>query len=141
MRAAVGVFYWLVAALLALNAIYVSVAESRLWPGLLVPAALLLLGLWLPGLRKYSGIGLIVFGTYPALLITRGVLSQVVSTDWSCSTVAFDGISNPNGGSAIGGSAGCTTVSIDLILFGVCLWAVALLGVFLVRRRPRPGNS
>ena len=140
MRAAIGISYWAVVALLALFAVYVSVAESRLWPGLLVPAALALLGLWWPGSR-YAGIGLIVFGSYPALLITSAVLRQVASTDWSCSTVAFDGISNPNGGYAIGGSAGCTTVSIDLILFGLAMWAVALLGTFLLRRRPRPGGA
>jgi hypothetical protein len=140
MLAAVGVFYWLVVALLTLNAIYVSFAESRLWSGLLVPATLVLLGLWWPGLG-YFGVGLIVFSAYPALLVTREVLRQVVSTDWSCSTVAFDGISNPNGGHAIGGSAGCTTVSIDLILFVLCMWAVALLGAFLLRRRPRPGDA
>lgn len=84
---------------------------------------------------------MIVFGSYPALLVTSAVLSQVTSTEWSCSTVAFDGISNPNGGRAIGMSAGCTTVSIDLILFGMCMWAVATLGVFLLRRPPRPGNA
>ena len=54
MRAAVGIFYWLVFALLGPNAIYVSVAESRLWPGLLVPAALVLFGLLWPGLG-YAG--------------------------------------------------------------------------------------
>jgi hypothetical protein len=138
MRAAVGIFYWLVVALLALFAVYVSVAGNRLWPGLLVPAALVLLGVWWPGLG-YSGVGLIVFGAYPALLVTGALLNQVASTDWSCSGVAFDGISNPNGGAAIGGSAGCTVVSVDLILFGICLWAVALLGILLLR--PRPANA
>ena len=29
---------------------------------------------------------------------------------------------------AIGMSAGCTTVSIDLIMFGLALWATMLLG-------------
>jgi hypothetical protein len=140
MGAAVGILYWAVVALLALFAVYVSVAESNLWPGLLVPVALAPLGLWWSGLR-YAGIGLIVFGAYPALLVTSAVTRQVVSTDWSCSTVAFDGISNPNGGSAIGMSAGCTTVSIDLIMFGVCMWAVALLGILVLRRPPRPGNA
>jgi len=140
MRAAVGIFYWAVVALLALFAVYVSVAENRLWPGLSVPTVLAFLGLWWPGPR-YAGMGLIVFGTYPALLISNAVLGQVVSTDWSCSTVAFDGISNPNGGRAIGMSAGCTTVSVDLILFGACMWAVALLGILLLRRQPRPGNA
>ncbi len=140
MRAAIGISYWAVVALLTLNAVYVSVAESRLWPGLLIPVALTLFGLWWSGLR-YAGVGLIVFGTYPALLITSAVLRQVVSTDWSCSTVAFDGISNPNGGSAIGMSAGCTTVSVDLILFGMCMWVVAVLGAFLLRRPPRPGSA
>jgi hypothetical protein len=109
MRAAVGIFYWVVVALLALNAVYVSVAESRLWAGLLVPAA---------------------------LLVTRFLADQIVGMDWSCSEVAFDGISNPSGG-----TFGCTVVSIDLVLFGLCMWAMALLGVFLLRRRPRPGNA
>ena len=102
MRAMVGIVYWLVAGLLILFAVYLSVAESRLWPGLLVPAALVLFGLWWPGLR-YSGAALLVFGAYPALLITRAVLLQIYSSDWACSTVDFDGISNPNGGFAVGG--------------------------------------
>ncbi len=34
-------------------------------------------------------------------------------------------------------SAGCTTVSIDLILFALLLWATALLGAALLYRRPR----
>lgn len=140
MRAVIGIFYWVVVALLTLFAVYVAVAESRLWPGVLVPAALIPLGLWWPGF-KYAGIGLVVFGAYPALLITTAVLRQVGSTDWSCSTVDFDGISNPNGGYSIGGSAGCTTVSIDLILFGLCLWAVVLLGAVLLRHRPQPGRQ
>lgn len=135
MRAAVGIFYWLTVALLTLFAIYVSGAESRLWPGLLVPAALVLFGLWWPGIR-YSGVGLIVFGAHPALLVTRSVADQIVGTDWSCSEVAFDGISNSRGG-----TFSCTVVSIDLILFGLCMWAVALLGALLLRRPPRPGDA
>ena len=111
MRSAVSVFYWLVVALLALNAIYASVAESRLWDGLLVPAVLAIFGLWWPGLR-YSGAALILFGAYPALFVTRFVADQVVSMDWSCSEVAFDGIANPHGG-----TFGCTRVSVGLILF------------------------
>jgi hypothetical protein len=136
MRAAVGVLYWFVVGLLALHALYVSVGESRPWPGLLVPVALALLGAVWPGLGR-SGAALVVFGLYPALLITGAVLGQVFSSDWSCSTVAFDGISNPNGGRAVGMSAGCTTVSIDLILFALLLWATALLGAALLYRRPR----
>jgi hypothetical protein len=38
---------------------------------------------------------------------------------------------------AIGMSAGCTTVSIDLILFGLALWATAHLGAALVDRQSR----
>jgi hypothetical protein len=136
MRPAVGVLYWFVVGLLALNALYVSVGESRLWPGLVVPVALALLGAMWPGLG-YSGAALIAFGLYPALLITGAVLGQVFSSDWSCATVAFDGISNPNGGRAVGMSASCTTVSIDLILFALLLWATALLGAALLYRRPR----
>jgi hypothetical protein len=134
MRAAVGVLYWFVVGLLALHALYVSFGESRLWPGLLVPVALALLGAVWPGLG-HSGAALIAFGLYPALLITGAVLGQVFSSDWSCSTVAFDDISNPNGGRSIGGSAGCTTVSIDLILFALLLWATALLGAVLLYRK------
>lgn len=140
MRAVVGVLYWFLVGLLALNALYVSVGENRLWLGLLVPVALALFGAWWPGVG-YSGMALVAFGAYPALLITRAVLVQVFSTDWSCSTVGFDGISNPNGGMAIGMSAGCTTVSIDLILFGLALWATALLGAALIRRRSRHANA
>lgn len=135
MRAAAGTVYWLVVGLLALFALYVSVAEGGLWFGLLIPAALALIGLWWPGLR-YSGAGLIVFGAYPALLITRSVADQIVGMDWSCSEVAFDGIANPNGG-----SIGCTVLSIDLILFGMGMWAVALLGAVLLYRRPRHGGA
>lgn len=123
MRAMVGIFYWLVVGLLILFAVYLSVAESRLWPGLLVPAALL------------------VFGAYPALLITRAVLLQIYSSDWACSSVDFDGISNPNGGFAVRESAGCTTVSMDLLLFGIGLWTVALLGAVLLYRQPRPTGA
>jgi hypothetical protein len=136
MRATIGIVYWLVVGLLVLNALYVSVAESRLWwSGALVPAALALLGAWWPGLG-YSGAGLVVVGAYPALFITRFVLDQIFSMDWSCSTVAFDGISNPNGG-----TAGCTTVSIDLILFMLVLWTIALLGAALLYRQPRPRGA
>ena len=139
MRPTVGVLYWFVVGLLALHALYVSVGESRLWPGLMLPVALALLGAMWPGVG-YSGAALIAFGLYPALWITGAVLGQVFSSDWSCSTVAFDGISNPNGGRAVGMSAGCTTVSIDLILFALLLWATALLGVALLyRRSPRVG--
>ena len=140
MRAVVGVLYWVLVGLLALNALYVSVAENRLWSGLLIPAALALFGAWWPGLR-YSGAGLVVIGVYPALFITRAILLQIFSSDWSCSEVAFDGISNPNGGMAIGGSAGCTTVSIDLILFTLVLWTIALLGAVLVFRWPRHAGA
>jgi hypothetical protein len=134
-RAAVGVFYWVVVALLSLFGVYVSVAEGRLWPGLLVPAALALFGLWWPGLG-YSGAGLIVFGAYPALLVTRSVADQIAGMNWSCSDVAFDGISNPGGG-----KFGCTVVSVDLVLFGVCMWAVAFLGTLLPWDRPRPAGT
>ncbi len=140
MRAVVGILYWGLVGFLALFALYVSVAENRLWSGSLIPAALALFGAWWPGLR-YSGAGLVVVGAYPALFITRAVLLQIFSSDWSCSTVAFDGISNPNGGMAIGGSAGCTTVSIDLILFGLGLWSLALLGAVLLFRWPRYGSA
>ncbi len=135
MRAAVGIFFWLMVALLGLNAIYVSVAEARLWSGLLIPAALVLFGLLWPGLG-YAGVGLIVFGAYPALLVTRFVAAQIIGMDWSCSEVAFDGISNSSGG-----TFGCTVVSVDLLLFGLGMWAVALLGALLLRRPPRPGNA
>jgi hypothetical protein len=60
---------------------------------------------------------LILFGTYPVLFVTTGVLDQVVNTDWSCSKVAFGGIANPHGG-----NFGCTIVSVDPILFGLGLW-------------------
>ena len=98
----------------------------------MIPAGLAFVGAWWPGLR-YSGAALIAFGMYPALLITGSVLGQVVNTDWSCSMVAFDGISNPRGG-----YSGCTVVSIDLILFGLLLWTVALFGAVLVFRGLRP---
>jgi hypothetical protein len=140
MRAVVGVLFWFSIGLLALTALYVSVGENRLWLGLLVPVALALFGAWWPGLG-YSGMALVAFGVYPALLITRAVLLQVFSSDWSCSTVGFDGISNPNGGMAIGMSAGCTTISIDLILFGLLLWATALLGAALIRSQPRRAHA
>jgi hypothetical protein len=140
MRAVVGILYWVLVGFLALNALYVSYGENRLWSGLLIPAALALVGAWWPGLR-YSGAGLVVVGAYPALFITRALLLQIFSSDWSCSTVAFDGISNPHGGYAIGMSAGCTTVSIDLILFGLVLWTIALLGAALLYRQPRHGGA
>ena len=139
MRTFIGGLYWFVVGFLALFALYVSVAGNRPWPGLLVPAALAVSGAWWPGLR-HSGVALIAFGVYPALLITGAVLGQVSSMDWSCSELAFDGISNPNGGTSIGGSVGCTTVSIDLILFGLGLWAMALLGALLLFHRPRAGR-
>lgn len=58
---------------MALFALYVSVGEDRLWPGLLIPAALALFGAWWPGSR-YSGAALVAFGTYPALLVARALL-------------------------------------------------------------------
>ena len=128
MRALVGVLYWFVVGLITLFP-FVSFAGVGL--ALLVPAALALFGVWWPGLR-YSGAALIAFGIYPALLISGSVLGQVVNTEWSCSMVAFDGISNPRGG-----YSGCTVVSIDLILLGLGLWAVALFGAILVFRGSR----
>lgn len=136
MRAPFGVLYWFLVGSLALFALYVSFAEGRLWSGLSIPAALALFGAWWPGLG-YSGAALIAFGMYPALLITGAVLGQIFSSNWSCSEVAFDGISNPNGGTSIGGSAGCTTVSIELILFALFLWAITLLGAVLLFDGPR----
>ncbi len=97
MRAVVGVLYWSNIGFLALNALYVSVRENRLRFGLLVPVALAHFGAWWPGLG-YSGMALVAFGAYPALLVTRAVFLQVVSSDWSCSTVGFDGIFNPSVG-------------------------------------------
>jgi hypothetical protein len=135
MRAVVGVFYWFVVGMLALFAFYVSVAGNSPWSGLLIPAGLAFVGAWWPGLR-YSGAALIAFGMYPALLVTGSVLGQVVNTNWSCSKVAFDGISNPHGG-----SSGCTVVSIDLILFGLGMWIVALLGALVLYRWPRYGDA
>jgi hypothetical protein len=136
MRAVVGVLYWLLVGLTALFALYGSAAMGRLFHSWwLIPAALTLLGAWWPGLR-YSGVGLIIFGADPALLVTTGVLDQVVNTDWSCSKVAFDGIANPNGG-----NFGCTTVSVELILFGLGMLAVALLGAFLQFRQSRHGGA
>jgi hypothetical protein len=116
----------------------VSVGENRLWsvgPRGAGPLRGVVAG---PG---YSGMALVAFGAYPALLITRAVLPRVFSSDWSCSTVGFDGISNPNGGMAIGMSAGCTTISLDLILFGLVLWATTLLGAALIRRQSRPAHA
>ncbi len=140
MRATIGIVYWLVVGLLILFALYVSVAGNGISFWLVVPVILSIFGAWWPGLG-YSGAALIVFGAYPALLITRAVLLQIYSSDWSCSTVAFDGISNPNGGVAVGGSAGCTTVSIDLISLMLVLWTVALLGAVLLYRQPRPSGA
>jgi hypothetical protein len=140
MRAVVGVLFWVSIGLLALNALHVSVGENRLWLGLLIPVALALFGAWWPGLG-YSGMALVAFGAYPALLTTRAVLLQVLSSDWSCSTVGFDGISNHNGGMAIATSAGSTTVSIDPILFGLAVWATAILGAALIRRLPRRADA
>ena len=130
MRAVVSFFYWWMVGLLALFP-FVSFAGNSVWSWLLIPAALALIGAWWLGLR-YSGATLIAFGMYPALLITGSVLGQVINTDWSCSKVAFDGISNVHGG-----YGGCTVVSIDLILFGLSMWAVALLGAILLYRWPR----
>jgi hypothetical protein len=42
---------------------------------------------------------------------------------------------------AIGMSAGCTTVSIDLLLFGLALWATVLLGAALIRCQPRRAEA
>ena len=97
MRAVVGVLYWFLVGLLALNALYVSVGENRLWLGLFVPLALALFGAWWPGMG-YSGMALVAFGAYPALLITRAVLVQVFSTDWYCSTVGLTASPTPTGG-------------------------------------------
>ena len=72
---------------------------------------------------------------YPALLISGLVLGQVVNADWSCSRVAFDCISNPNGG-----NTGCTVVSIDLIFFGAGPWMVAFFGALLLFRLLRAGS-
>ena len=131
MRAVVGVIYWFVVGLLALIALYVSVAGSSLWLALLIPAALTLFGAWWFGLR-YSGAALIAFGMYPALYITGSVLGQAINVEWSCSKVGFDGISNPHGG-----NSGCTVVSIDLILFSLGMWMVAVFGAILLFRWPR----
>jgi hypothetical protein len=46
MRAVVGVLYWFLVGFLALNALYVSVDENRVWSDLLVPVALALFGAW-----------------------------------------------------------------------------------------------
>ena len=94
MRAVVGVLFWLAVGMLTLFALYVSVAGNSLWSGLLIPAALALLGAWCPGLR-HSGAALIAFGMYPALLITDSVLDQIVNTNWSCSEVAFEASLTP----------------------------------------------
>src|SRR4028118_880636 len=101
MRAVVGVLYWSPIGFLALNALYVSVGENRLRFGLLLPVALDHFGAWWPGLG-YSGMALVAFGAYPALLVTRAVFLQVFSSGWSCSMVGFDGIFNPICGMAIG---------------------------------------
>ncbi len=134
MRPVVGLLFWWMVGLLALFPL-VSVAGNSVWRFLLlIPAALALFGTWWPGLR-YSGAALIAFGMYPALLISGLVLGQVVNADWSCSRVAFDGISNPNGG-----NTGCTVVSIDLIFFGAGPWMVAFFGALLLFRLLRAGS-
>ena len=74
MRAVGGVLYWSPIGFLALNALYVPVGENRLRFGLLVPVALDHFGAWWPGLG-YSGMALVAFGPYPALLVTRRVPS------------------------------------------------------------------
>ena len=132
MRALVGVLYWFGVGLLAL---FPFVSFAGVWLALLIPAALALFGVWWPGLR-YSGAALIAFGMYPALYITGVVLGQAINVDWSCSMLAFDGISNPRGG-----FSGCTVVSIDLILFSLGMWAVALFGAALVFRWPRQAGA
>jgi hypothetical protein len=42
---------------------------------------------------------------------------------------------------AIRMAAGCTTVSIDLIMFGLALWATTLLGAAPIHRQPRHVND
>ncbi len=42
---------------------------------------------------------------------------------------------------AIGMSAGCTTVSIDLIMFGLAPWAMTLLGAAPMHRQSRHVND
>ena len=121
--------------LLALFGLYVSVlAELPLYL-LLVPAALILFGMWWPGLR-YSGAFLVVLGGYPTLLISNAVLSQGINADWLCSRVAFDGIGNPNGG-----TGACTTISIDLVVIGLVFWTVTLSGVALLYILPQRAHS
>ena len=132
MRAVVSFFYWWMVGLLAL---FPFVSFAGVWFALLIPTALALFGAWWPGLR-YSGAALIAFGMYPALYINGSVFGQVISVDWSCSKVAFDGISNPQGG-----YSGCTVVSIDLILFSLGLWMVAIFGAVLLFRWPRRADA
>ncbi len=84
MRAVVGVLYWSPIGFLALNALYVSVDENRVWSDLLVPVALALFGAWCS--RAY-----VIRGRLWSLsgrtrrCSSRAVLLQVFSTDWSCS--------------------------------------------------------
>ena len=90
---------------LALFPLYGSVAGSSLlvsW--FFIPAVLALFGAWWPG-HRYSGVGLILFGTYPALFVTGG-------------------FPRPPGEEVVR----CGGVSVELVLLGLGLWTVALLG-------------
>ncbi len=105
-----GVLFWAAVGLRTLFCFYASILANFPLYLLLIPIALALFGVWFFRLSS-SGAFLVIFGGYPALLISIAVLGQIANSDWLCSEVAFDGIGNPNGG-----ISGCTTTSIDLIM-------------------------
>lgn len=129
MREMAGVLFWDAVGLVTLFCFYASVLANLPLYLLLIPIALALFGVWFFRLSS-SGAFLVIFGGYPALLISVAVLGQIANSDWSCSEVAFDGIGNPNGG-----ASGCTTISIDLIMTALVFWAMALLGAALLYSR------
>ena len=128
MRAVVGVLYCSRSGYWGSSASALVYGASPSW--LLIPTALALLGAWWPGLRC-SGVGLILFGAHPALLITGGVAEQISRAARSCWGLPFGG-ANPDEGPGI-----CPTVDVGPILVGLIFWALAPCGAFLLYRLTR----
>ncbi|MDP9476344.1 MAG: hypothetical protein M3R38_11810 [Actinomycetota bacterium] len=134
MRSELGVLYWLMVGLLGLFGLYaLASGASPSW--LLIPAVPALLGAWWPGVR-YSGAGLVLFGAYPALLLTGVVLDGIISPMRTCSELTMGGVPRPSGG-----TYECAPDFASMIPLGLCLWTVAFLGVALLYRQIRYGDA
>lgn len=127
--------YWLAVGIVIAVGIYASVFGNLFPYFLLIALVMAIVGIWQPGIKGAWAL-LVGFGGLPAALLSVNLLTQFFQSDWSCSRIVFGNSSGSYGYGSVSStgeveSTMCSSISGQLILLIMVLWAIALSGVLL----------